>query len=521
MALKSKRVFACVFIAIVLFFTVQNAALIIEPLEAALQAEDGPDFVRFRDDVQAAFQSDKFFMKTAFVDLNGLASRLMGKHVINETIVLNNGMLAFDNEEPYPMEELAGHMTGVHHVLAQMGIEFLYVQMPHKVDADGALLPAGTQSSANRNADLLLECLDESGVRRLDLREGLSRSAQEIERYFFRTDHHWNFDGAFIGFNRIVQTLADMLGDSTDLSMYTDAANWEKRIRETPFLGSQGIRVGRYAAGLDRMEYYVPGFETDMSCMIHERRSGVHADFERALIRDAGTPRQGGAYMTDAYTVYIGSDYRLVSHRNEHAPVKKRILLIKDSFSLPVQSFMSTIYAEIDVMDKRYFRECSIVEYVLRTQPDAVILAASPTTFGEAFYYDYGDEAEERIRADMAQHVPVIGQQDVSITDSGCVLHEGFQADAVYTLSFEDVLPADGTLDFLTASLVEPQSGRHVYSWVFDLQYDRANGGFDWTFRTPAEHAEELQLMLYAGQGDEPSRESALVEGVKLWKGAL
>ncbi len=522
--MKSRRVFACVFLAVLLFFTVNNAALIADPLKAWMSPGNGTGFVQFRDDVQAAFQSDRFFMKTAFVDLNGLFSRLMGKHVINDTIVLKNGMLAFGSEERYPMETVAAYLTGLHASLARMGIPFAYVQMPHKPDAEETLLPVGTQSGANWNADLLLACLNESGVRYLDLREEFSRNAAQIERYFFRTDHHWKMDGALVGFDRIVRLLQDVLEDQTDISAYTDPKRWELRRLEKPVLGSQGIRVGRYAAGLEELEYYVPGFETDMSCLIHERRIGVHADFEQALIRGEGKPAQGGAYLTDAYTIYLGSDYRLVSHRNAHAPVKKKILLIKDSFSLPVQSFMSTVFAEIDVMDKRYFKECSILEYAMRSQPDAVIMAASPTTFGEAFYYDYGHEAEESIRADMAHRDIVLPAQDIAFEcegDAGYVLMEGFDADTVYTLVFDDAQPREGTTDFLSAFLLEKQTGKYVSSWVFDLAYDRVNSGFAWTFRTPKTQADGLQLLIFAGQPDQAGTQGACVEGIGLWKGAM
>lgn len=522
--MKSRRLFASIFVAILFFFAVQNAGLLIGPFRSALQPGEDSGFVRFRDDMQKAFQSNALYMKSAFIDLNGVASKWMGKRVINGTILLKNDMLAFDDEEYYPMEELAEHLTGLHDGLAEKGIPFLYVQMPHKPDMNEELLPVGIQSEGNWNADLLLRSLDENGIMYLDLRDGLSRNAEEIERYFFKTDHHWNFDGAFIGFSRIVQTLQGMLRDGTDISMYTDAENWKKYRIQKPFLGTLGVRVGQYVVGMDQVEYYIPEFETNMSCMIHDMKMGIHSDFEQVLTRGQEINMEEGHYTKNAYMVYLGSDRPLVSHRNAQAPVKKKLLLIKDSFSIPIQAFMSTVYSEIDVIDKRHYKECSIIEYAMRMQPDAVIMAASPRTFADAFYYDYGYEAKSQIEEDMAPSELILQEKTVRLNDTEdlmYMLHSGFQNDTVYTLEFESASASVKNIDFLTASLVEPQSGGQVFSRVFDLQYDREEKRSVWTFRTPKENADDLNLMISVGQQDQTDENSIIVENIRLWKGAV
>ena len=47
----------------------------------------------------------------------------------------------------------------------------------------------------------------------------------------------------------------------------------------------------------------------------------------------------------------------MVNHRNLSAHVKARILLLKDSYGLPIQAFLSTLFSEVDVLDLRRFDE--------------------------------------------------------------------------------------------------------------------------------------------------------------------
>ena len=43
------------------------------------------------------------------------------------------------------------------------------------------------------------------------LRPMISATPEQVEQYYFRTDHHWNFTGAFLSFQQIVDRLDTLL----------------------------------------------------------------------------------------------------------------------------------------------------------------------------------------------------------------------------------------------------------------------------------------------------------------------
>ena len=63
----------------------------------------------------------------------------------------------------------------------------------------------------------------------------------------------------------------------------------------------------------------------------------------------------------------------------------KKILIIKDSFSLPVYSFLSLGIKEVRAIDMRLFDE-NVVEYAAAYNPDLVILMYNADSFAPPMF---------------------------------------------------------------------------------------------------------------------------------------
>jgi len=108
------------------------------------------------------------------------------------------------------------------------------------------------------------------------------------------------------------------------------------------------------------------------------------------------------SFVTDAYSaLYVGGIYPLVVHENRNAPLRKRVLLIGDSFARPVEAFLSVAVRRLDVVDpRRTARNFSIAEYVRQAKPDIVIQMINPSSLsvdkmqgsktGRAAMFEYG-----------------------------------------------------------------------------------------------------------------------------------
>lgn len=378
--------FSCIFLSFLLLFSVLNAGLFLSPATRFLRGEIS--FSDAANEIRAAYVSDISF-KPFFIDLNGAYARLSGRRTYHGVSVMENGML---DRESLPKTDMAALSDGLLHMssmLSEHGIAFLFVQVPSKVDLSNALVSFGAENAANQNADELCASLSEGGVEVLDLRPRITGSIADVERFYYRTDHHWNADGAFCAFGAVLERISAMLPHRTVDLLWTDAQRWERSVYPRWFLGSHGKRVGRAFGGVDDLILYTPK-ETSVSTLTvpHKemRREGAFSD---VLIFDEylDAPDHHGE---NPYCAYLGGDYPLALHENRSQENGAHVLLIKDSFSLPLQAMLSTSLSRLDVIDPRYYREKSVLEYAKETHPDLVIVAINPSVFSESVYADLG-----------------------------------------------------------------------------------------------------------------------------------
>lgn len=331
--------------------------------------------------------------KYAFVNLNGLYCKLTGRSICNQVMLLSNGMLTNLNPEKEDMRPAADAISALAAFSEDEGAQFLYVLSPAKMDAENALLIPGESDHSNENGDELLSMLRAAGVDTLDLREALARTPEQIEQYFFRTDHHWNFTGAFEAYRILTAQLAERFpAANIDLSR-ADIANWEAHTLRSWMLGSQGKRTGIYFGGTDDITYYTPRFAAESSCDIPAYSGGsayYEGSFEDANLRTDEYLRSRPDYFTSSpYDMYIGGEYALVRHRSDSAPSALRVVIVKDSFVIPVQAFLSTQFQYIDVLDPRYESAETVAEHICAVQPDVVIVMLSAQSAGS--YEEYTD----------------------------------------------------------------------------------------------------------------------------------
>ena len=261
-----------------------NAPLVMQHLNSYFKKEI--TFEDVKDNITKDFKSDHLWKKYDFVNLYGLLMKLGGKKEINDSVILNNGMLTEsasifqgDIQRTNYYEELPAFSD----YLESNGSRFLYVAAPCKIDIQGELLPKGLNNKPNMQMDSLLEALNAASVETLDLRRELALNPGQIEKYFYRTDHHWTPDGALIAFQVIMNRLAQ-----DDLSIDTSLSNperWERHAKENWFLGSRGKRTGAWCEGTDSLIWYTPRFQTSMSCIIPHRREYFWGGFTECNIR--------------------------------------------------------------------------------------------------------------------------------------------------------------------------------------------------------------------------------------------
>ena len=368
------RVTAAAFLLLLGFLTADNLGILVNTAKSYLRREIS--FSGVMHQITEGYQ-ETLHQKETLISLNGAYMRITGARVSNGVVRMKNGMLT-EESSPADPGYAAGQITQLYQYLQDRNTPFLFVESPRKPDLSGSLMPEGTESHCHENADGLLRLLNANGVPTLDLRPELVGSVDVLEQYFYRTDHHWNAEGAFVAFQRITESLQNQFPTETIVSGMTQRENWEKHTLPDYFLGSHGRRVGTGFAGVEDFLYLTPRFDTQMSCSVPSDgiyREGSFAEAALAMERITGKPDY---YSSSPYDVHTGENYPFVHFHCETAPSHKKVLMLKDSFGLPVEGFLATVFREVETLDLRHLKDTTAVEVIAQFQPDMVIVMYNP-----------------------------------------------------------------------------------------------------------------------------------------------
>ena len=369
------------FLVLIGWFTLFNFPILSQQLSDFITHPT--DIFTFGDEISEIMKSDNLYHKDDFINLNGLYGRLSGRRLYNEVILMRNGMLNYGdmnlNAKTY---EIPLILSDFNDFVKEHGSKFVYIQFPGKYDSENALMPYGLSPQIRKEANGLVDLIQKAGVDVLDFQPLLADTAEDIENNFYITDHHWKPSAAFTAFQKIIEYMKLLFPEESYDCAALDISNWT--IHEVPdqFLGSLGRRVGVYFRGLDALQYMTPNFETKISFSYPLEKTYIEGDFEKALIREGYLEPGKDKLHTDYFFVYIGNNYPFVITKNEQPVSDQKVLLIHDSYALPIIAFLSTIFKEVDSIDPRsyasYYQDIPIKDYVEQSQPDIVIMALSP-----------------------------------------------------------------------------------------------------------------------------------------------
>ena len=513
MELWRKRL-AAIFAAIIVVFLsvsfILNLALMEGPLE--LFEKDDTTLSDFVKSVQDTYKADVEY-KDSYVNINGLFASLTGRNSYNGVGKLENGMLTHESIAKQDMSKYAAGIIEFAEFLEGAGIEYTYIQCPNKTDVNNELLRPGQVNYSNENADSMLSLLEKAGVDTVDFRTNFSRNAELVERYFYNTDHHWNTDAAFVAYNEIVKMLKERFPEAQFDERALDISSWNRTVYEDWFLGSHGRRVGKYYGGLDDLVILTPDFETDMCMTVPRNKLFYKGSFEEVIIREEFLDEP--EYFDESpYCAYIGADYQIVHHINYNAKNDLKVLIIKDSFALAPQAFLSTQIRELEVIDPRYYTDTSLAEYVAATSPDMVITMVHPSSLfsGKISYSDTGaNTAAVHLGENVKNLLGTLDSLEVTapdtnsfksgiltnyIADDGAYVLKG---GAKYTVSIADAELVKGDCEGFTVALFDHASNSVISFYAFDFDNRNENGCYEWTFITPEGDSSRLKLLVYAG----------------------
>ncbi len=460
---------------------------------------------------------ENFYLDDAFINLNGLATRVLGINYLNEEIKLANGQLT---TEASALEDITAPKTAalkLDSFLSDRGIDFVYMLAPAKQAYYNVEYAPGYGSDLKVSNDAFMEVLDDAGINAIDMNVWFEENEWDMKDVYFDTDHHWKPQAALAAANEAMQMLKEKgIIDYYDKELL-ESDSYDIVTLEDWFLGSNGKRTGIYYAGVDDIDVYLPKFDTDYSYsgLNSDSTNWTYSDFPLNL-----TYMDSKDYSKDPYSMYLYGDYPLQLVTNEDAPIDKTVLLFGDSYKKPYNYFLSTQFKRIYAIDLRHYTDGSLAQFIGEIQPDIVLMCSnsvgfiSMVTAGINAYEDAVDATpEETVYEDILTDASIEAQEDNN--KNFAVMAENLERGQMYTLTLESTEYVGDADKYVQMTLQDLTTNTAVYNRYFDANSDEPQ---KWIFDVP-DTGDSYAIYFYAGTRAHTEGASAKVSGVTLRKG--
>lgn len=335
----------CLLIVIISVLNLTNFYSILEKDDI----EDGISLQKKLASVEGEY-AENFVGVDNYIDLNGAFARIINQSELNEIVKLNNNHLIQLQQENH--EWAVGNLKENHSFISELKKPYIYIETPKEVPSDNDVqIPYGYETYVNRNADKILQELHSADINYLDLREKFNEDGEEGYSLYYTTDHHWTNEAAFKATKYVVECIAEQLpGIYIDKELF-DEDNYYKKEINYRVLGSHGRKTGMYFSEADKINYYIPKEKYEIELVEPRKEKSISGDFQSVLLN--ADVISGNQKLLGPEIIYLGGNIEYRKIVNKNAMNNNKIMLINDSFSLPLAPFLALHFEEIHMYDAR------------------------------------------------------------------------------------------------------------------------------------------------------------------------
>jgi hypothetical protein len=282
------------------------------------------------------YVDDQFLLRNTFIKIK------TSSEVTSGSLESNGVYRCKDN---YLMEDISApnqqYMTATIDALKKFRKKYSNMKMyfllaPNAANILSDKLPATVRvKDQNKYMDDFFASLKKTGIKTIDVRDTLKSHADTVQVYY-RTDHHWTTDGAWLAYNQ-----------AKSVMKLDDNIKYESYAVKNDFRGTLISKSGFVNGMNDAIKIYLP-------------KAG-QKNYKNSIIYYSDTKEKTTEFYKldnlkkkDAYTVFGGSNHPLYTISTPTKSTEK-LLLVKDSYANSFIPFIAQDYREIVVVDPRYF----------------------------------------------------------------------------------------------------------------------------------------------------------------------
>ncbi len=300
--------------------------------------------------------------RAGLIDVYGLCVRTIDLYKPDpniQAVKLLNNQLSFYWRDDVDVDDYSHALIDFKKYLENRNIGFVYVQIPHKTCKYQPELPPSIVDYSNQIFDRFIHNI-ENDASVIDMRDYFKSSPEEHYKLFYPGDGHWKPMYAFITAQQIMKFLHENYSCIIDPKV-NNLDNYEVVIEKNK-CNDISKRLGRfyYNSNIERQQYLVPRFDTFMTI------NSDSVDLE--MIKYESVDYKG------PYNSRLLFQIRpKMNVRNTKALNNNKVMILGDSFSPPVMSFLSLCFTDIEYHALNCY-DGDIFEEIEKFKPDMVIL---------------------------------------------------------------------------------------------------------------------------------------------------
>ena len=189
-------------------------------------------------------------------------------------------------------------------------------------------------------------------------------SAEQPERLYYRTDHHWTSEGAYRAYCLLMEELGQSSVPRDDFTVEQISG----------FYGTSYSKSGLWLTEPDTLELWTDSDIQAVTTVYDANRADPvtrEGMFFREYLEDA-----------DKYPVFLSGNHARV-HIETNADSGKRLLVIKDSYAHALAPFLAEEYSTIDLIDLRYFKQQTVSSWLEENPADEILLVYGLSSLAE------------------------------------------------------------------------------------------------------------------------------------------
>jgi len=302
---------------------------------------------------------------------------VLGKSNINNIVIGNDGFLLpffpYDGKQEQKnsernLEAMSRQLKELQDKLAQYGGSFYFAGIPSQASYHREDYPKHLQSLnefMGKTEKLFFDKLDKLGVSYINMNTIFRRNAEA--EYFYKTDHHFNLEGAYTTYYEIIKNIRQ--GSGEIIAPPLEKSELDIITLPNPFGGSRNRQIYYMQPTEEHIQLAYPKHKT-----AYEKYVNGKADNTLYYIKD-----DTSAMIT--YSVYMGGDWAetLIKTNNDKLP---NLLVFGDSFTNAIEPLLFQHFNETRILDLRYYTKMSLYEYIDKYKPDVVLMVRDDLNYG-------------------------------------------------------------------------------------------------------------------------------------------